>query len=98
MVVTADHGMPGEPKSPRRRITVSEVASALDKQFAGGGASVVHYFGDPANAQIHMNTARLDELGVTLDAVAAFLRDRFFAAVFTEADVRRVQARLPLGR
>jgi hypothetical protein len=98
MVITADHGMPAEPPAPRRRITVTEVVSALDKQFAKGGASVVHYFGDPANAQIHMNVARLQELGVSLDDVAAFLQRTLFAAVFTEVDVQRAQARLPLGR
>ena len=98
MLITADHGMPAEPSAPRRRITVTEVVSALDKQFARGGASVVHYFGDPANAQIHMNVARLRELGVSLDDVSAFLRRTLFAAVFTEDDVRRAQARLPLGQ
>jgi hypothetical protein len=98
VAVTADHGMPDEPVTGRRRIRVGEVVAALDAQFAKGGASIVHYFGDPANAQIHMNEARLRELGLSLDQIAAFLESRFFAAVFTEAQVRDAQARLPLGK
>jgi hypothetical protein len=98
IAITADHGMPGEPVAPRRRIGVDEVVEALDTRFAKGGASVVHYFGDPANAQIHMNVDRLTELGVTLENVADFLREELFVAVFTEEEVRAAQSRLPLGR
>jgi hypothetical protein len=98
LAITADHGMPGEPAPPRRRITVQEVVAALDTQFARGGASVVHYFGDPANMQIHMNVARLRELGVSLQDVATFLRGKFFQAVYTEDDVRAAMLRLPLGQ
>jgi hypothetical protein len=97
-MITADHGMPGEPVAPRRRITVTEVVAALDQQFAKGGASVVHYFGDPANAQIHMNVARLREAGVTLTDVATFLAKNFFDRVYTEDEVRAASAALPLGK
>ena len=98
VAVTADHGMPGEPPAPRKRIYLDAVVAALDKRFASGGASIVHYFGDPANAQIHMNMARLRELNVPLADVAAFLRSELFAAVYTEDEVRSAQARLPLGK
>jgi hypothetical protein len=98
IAITSDHGMPPEPSGPRRRIMVGEVVSALDQEFAKGGASVVEYFGDPANAQIHMSERRLRELGLSLDTVAAFLRKTFFVAVYTEDDVRRASAELPLGR
>jgi hypothetical protein len=98
LVVTADHGMPGEPAGSARRIPIGEVVTALDARFARGGESIVHYFGDPANAQIHMNEARLRQLDVTLDDVARFLREQFFEAVYTEEQVRRAQALLPLGQ
>lgn len=98
VAITADHGMPGEPSAGKRRIRVGEVVAALDAQFAQGGASIVQYFNDPANAQIYIDEARLRELGVSLASVAQFLRERFFAAVFTEQEVRRAQAQLPLGR
>ena len=99
VAITADHGMPDEPgPPPRRRIPLEDVVAALDARFASNGPSVVHYFGDPANAQIHMNEGRLRELGVTLDEVARFLEERFFAAVFTEVQVSGAQATLPLGQ
>lgn len=95
LAITADHGMPGEPKAGQRRITITEVVTALDDQFAQGGASVVHYFGDPANAQIYINEARLRELGVSLDAVARFLQERFFQAVFTKGEVQKARNLMP---
>jgi hypothetical protein len=98
VAVTADHGMPGEPPPGRRRIQIDDLAAALDKEFARGGSSIVNYFGDPANAQIYLNEPRLRELGVELDAVARFLEKHYFAAAFTETDVQRAQARLPLGQ
>jgi hypothetical protein len=98
VAVTADHGTPGEPGKGGRRIMPAEVVAALNKRFSPSPPSVVEYFNDSANAQIHMNKARLQELGITLDQVAAFLRETFFAVVFTEDDVRRAQARLPVRR
>ena len=98
VAVTADHGMPGEPGPQRRRILLSDVIGAIDTQFSRRGTSVIDFFDDPANAQIYMNEARLREVGVSLDDVARFLRERFFQAVFTEDQVRRAQGALPLGR
>ena len=98
VVITSDHGMPGEPPGSRRRITVQEVTDALNQRFSPDGPSIVQYYGDPANAQIHLDTARVRVLGFTLQDVAEFLEDRFFEAVFTEDDVRLAQWRLPLGK
>lgn len=98
VVITSDHGMPGDPPSGRRRIQIDDLAAALDNEFARGGLSIVNYFGDPANAQIYLNETRLRELGVALDTVARFLEQHYFAAAFTEADVQRAQAQLPLGQ
>jgi hypothetical protein len=98
VVISSDHGMPGEPTGEARRITIEEVVAALNERFSPIGASIVHYFGDPANAQIHLDAARVAELGVSMTDVAQFLESRFFAAVFTEDEVRAAQARLPLGQ
>lgn len=98
VAVTADHGMPGEPRGRSGRIMMADVAKALNDRFSPEGGSIVQYFGDPGNGQIHLDTARITALGHTLKDVASFLESRFFAAVFTEDEVRTAQARLPLGR
>jgi hypothetical protein len=98
VAISSDHGMPDEPGEKARRITIEEVVAALNERFSPTGASIVHYFGDPANAQIHLDHARITALGFSVQDVARFLESRFFAAVFTEDDVRAAQARLPLGR
>lgn len=98
VVIAADHGMPGEPPAGRRRITLKEVADALDQQFLPASPSIVQYFNSESNAQIHLDTARLDALGSSVRDVTAFLESRFFAAAFTEDEVRAAQGRLPLGK
>lgn len=98
VAITADHGMPGEPAGGRRRIQPREVEEALNARFARGGPPVVQFFGDPANAQIHLDSARLAQSGVSLKEVAAFLEKQFFLAAFTEDEVRAASARLPLGQ
>ena len=98
VAISSDHGMPDEPTGRRRRITIQEVVAALDERFSPKGASIIQYFGDSANAQIHLDAARISELGLSMKEVAQFLESRFFAAVFTEEEVRTAQARLPLGK
>jgi hypothetical protein len=98
IAITSDHGMPGEPPPGRRRITLAEVVEALNQRFSATPPSIVQYFGDPANAQIHLNTTRVQALGFSLNDIAAFLESRFFEAAFTEDDVRTAQVRLPLGQ
>jgi len=89
----ADHGMPGEPK-PGGRHYLDEIAKRIDERFSPGG-SVIQYFGDAANNQLHLDTAKLRSLNVPLRDVAAFLETAIpFAAAFTEDEVRAAQVRL----
>lgn len=91
---TADHGMPAEPRAGGRHYT-DDIIALLDTRFSPGAGSVVQYFGDAANNQIHIDTAKLRSLGASLKDVASFLESQgFFAAVFTEDEVRQAQARL----
>jgi DNA-binding transcriptional MerR regulator len=54
------------------------------------------YYNDAANNQLHLDTARLQQLGFSLKDVAAFLEGlEIFEAAFTEDEVRAAQARLP---
>jgi predicted AlkP superfamily pyrophosphatase or phosphodiesterase len=95
-VFTADHGMPGEPRAGGRHY-LDEIRALIDKRFSpSGGGTVVQYYNDPANNQIHLDTTQLASLGASLRDVAALLESQgFFAAVYTEEEVRAAQSRLP---
>jgi len=88
----ADHGMPGEPRPGGRRY-VDDIGKRIDARFSPGGGTVVQYFNDAANNEIHLDTARLRSLKVSLRDVAAFLEADGFAAAFTEDEVRAAQRR-----
>ncbi len=93
-VITADHGMPGDPKG--RRFYAEDIIPVIHKRFDPEGR-IVQYYGDPANNQLHLDTARIQSLGFTLKDIATFLEGLdMFAAAFTEDEVRAAQARLPL--
>ncbi len=93
LAVSADHGMPGEPP-PGGRHYLDDIARRIDARFSPAGGSVVQYFGDAANNEIHLDTAKLRSLKVSLRDVAAFLEaDVPFAAVYTEDEVRAAQQR-----
>ncbi len=93
-IFTADHGMPGEPRAGGRHY-IDDLTALLDKRFTPSGATIVQYFGDAANNEIHLDTAKLRSLGASLKDVASFLQSQgFFAAVYTEDEVREAQARL----
>jgi hypothetical protein len=92
-VITADHGTPGEP-TPGRRFHPDQIVPLIHKRFDPEGR-IVQYYGDAANNQLFLDTARIRSLGFTLKDVATFLEGLdMFAAAFTEDDVRAAQARL----
>jgi hypothetical protein len=94
-VFSADHGMPGEPR-PGGRHYLDDLTALLDTRFPSTGGSIVQYFGDAANNELHLDTAKLRSMGASLKDVASFLESQgFFAAVFTEDEVREAQTRLP---
>jgi hypothetical protein len=93
---TADHGMPAEP-GPGGRQYMDDISALIDKRFSPSSGTVVQYYADAANNEIYLDTAKLDTLGVTLKDVAAFLASQgFFAAAFTEDEVRRAQRDLTM--
>ena len=75
VAIAADHGMPGEPRPGGRRY-VDDIGKRIDARFSPGGGTVVQYFTDAANNEIHLDTARLRSLKVSLRDVAAFLEAR----------------------
>jgi Type I phosphodiesterase / nucleotide pyrophosphatase len=91
VVITADHGMPGEPAAGRRW-TTDALAAQIDAHF---GPGVVLSWDDAANSQLFVDTARLGRIGVSLDDVADFLTGlECIEEAFTEDEVRAAQARL----
>jgi hypothetical protein len=94
VVVTADHGMPGEP-APGRRHYTDDVIPLLNKQFDQEGR-IVQYYADAASGQLYLDTERLRSRGFSLKDVATMLEGLdFIVAAFTEDEVRSAQARLP---
>ena len=92
---TADHGMPGEPR-PGGRHYMDEISARIDKRFSPSGGTVVQYYNDAANNEIHLDTAKLRTQGFSLKEVASFLESEgFLAAVYTEDEVRIAESRLP---
>jgi len=93
-VITADHGQPAEPPSGGR-LYLEDITAQINKRFDAGG-SVINYYNDAANNQMHLNTDRLKQLGFSLQDVATFLESLgLFDAAYTEDEVRSAQARLP---
>ena len=93
-VITADHGMPGEPK-PGRRFYPDEIVPLIHKKFDPEGR-IVQYYGDAAGNQLHLDTARIQSLGFSLKDIATFLEGLdMFTAAFTEDEVRAAQLKLP---
>ena len=95
IVVTADHGMPPEPRDGGR-VYLEEIADAVNQRFDPEKKAIVQFYGDAANNELFIDTVRLQTLGFTLKDVAAMLESLpHFAAAFTEDEVRAAQARLP---
>jgi Type I phosphodiesterase / nucleotide pyrophosphatase len=94
LVVTADHGMPGEPPAGHRYYT-DQIVQRIHERFDPTEKKIVSYYGDAANNQIYVDAERLRSLGLSLSDLATMLAgEPYYAAVFTEDDVRMAQARL----
>ena len=57
MVITADHGQPPEPPAGGR-VYLDDLIAQLNKRFDPEG-KFINYYNDPANNQLHLDTARL---------------------------------------
>ncbi len=68
---------------------------SLNEKFDPGAKKLVTNF-EPENCQLYVDEARLAELGLTLDDLAAFLASQpFIFAVYTNDEVARAAARVP---
>jgi hypothetical protein len=94
VAITADHGMPREPAAGRRHY-IDDIERLIEERFDPVQQKLVTYYGDAANNQIYLDLRRLGTLGRSLTDVATLLaREPYFAAVFTEDEVRAAQRQL----
>jgi type I phosphodiesterase/nucleotide pyrophosphatase len=88
VALTADHGMPEEPKGKAVRVYSDDVIKLVHDHFDPQGMLVQHY--EPENSQMAIDTNRLAALNRTLADIARFLEQQpFVLAAFTEDEVRR---------
>lgn len=94
VVVTADHGMPPAPRDGRR-VYPDEIVAAIHQKFDPAAKGIVKYYEDAANNELYIDTARLAALGLALTDVRQQLESLpWYAAVFTEDEVRAAVSRL----
>ncbi len=89
VVITADHGMPSEPRAPRRRIFDGDIVKDLHRKFDPDRSALVRHF-DAANHELFVDPDRLRELGLTARQIKEYLETQpFIYAAFTEDEVRQ---------
>jgi hypothetical protein len=95
LAVTADHGMPSEPRSSNGRHFAPDIVDLLHQRFDPQAKGLIRSF-EPENCQMFVDEGRLAELGLTLRDLAAFLESQpSIFAVFTNADAFRARASRP---
>jgi hypothetical protein len=95
LAVTADHGMPSEPRASDRRHFAPDIVDLLHQRFDPQAKGLITSF-EPENCQIFVDESRLAELGLTLRDLATFLESQpSIFAVFTNGDAIRARASRP---
>jgi hypothetical protein len=94
VAITADHGMPAEPATGHRYYP-DDIVKRIHERFDPAEKKLISYYGDAANNQLFVDAERLRALNLSLADVAAMLAaEPYYAAVFTEDEVRQAQRRL----
>lgn len=88
-VLTADHGMPPEPKSPQKRHLSKDIVELIHKKFDPDRAKLISHY-ESSNSQLFVDKNRLRELGLKLSQIKDFLEAQpFIYAVYTEDEVKK---------
>ena len=88
VVITADHGMPPEPQAPRKRYFNQDIVELIQRKFDPERAALVTHF-DARNNQFFIDKSRLQELGLKLSQIKAYLEAQpFIYAAYTEDEIR----------
>jgi predicted AlkP superfamily pyrophosphatase or phosphodiesterase len=94
VAITADHGMPPEPDERRGqgRHYTHDIVKLIHEKFDPQQAKLVKHY-EPENAQIAIDRARVQELGLSLDTLARYLEAQpFIFAAYTEQEVGKAAA------
>jgi hypothetical protein len=88
VVITADHGMPPEPRAPRKRYFSKDIVELIHKKFDPDRAALVTHF-DARNSQLFVDKSRLRELGLKLSQIKEYLEAQpFIYAAYTEDEIK----------
>jgi len=88
VVITADHGMPPEPQTPRKRYFNKDIVELVHKKFDPDGAALVTHF-DARNSQLFVDKIRLRQLGLKLSQIQEYLEAQpFIYSAYTEDEIR----------
>jgi predicted AlkP superfamily pyrophosphatase or phosphodiesterase len=94
VAITADHGMPAEPAAGQRYYP-DDIVKRIHERFDPAEKKLIGYYSDAANNQLFVDAERLRALNVSLKDIATMLAaEPYYAAVFTEDEVRSAQQRL----
>jgi hypothetical protein len=89
LAVTADHGMPSQPRSSDGRHFAPDIVDLLHQRFDPQAKALITSY-EPENCQVFVDEDRLAELGLTLRDLAVFLESQpYVFAAFTSADALR---------
>ncbi len=93
VVITADHGMPSEPQTPRKRYFDKDIVQLVHKKFDPDRAALVSHF-EAWNNQLFIDKSRLRELGLKLSQIKEYLEAQpFIYAAYTEDEVKNASLR-----
>ena len=89
VIVTSDHGTPGEPEAPEQgRYYITDIIETIHNRFDPDERRTVLYYGDPADNQIFIDRSHLNDLGFNLGDIATHLEALpFIFAAYTEDEV-----------
>ena len=89
VLITADHGMPSEPQTPRKRYFQKDIVELVHRKFDPDRAALIAHF-ESWNNQLFVNKERLRELGLKLSEIKEYLEAQpFIYAAYTEDEIKK---------
>jgi len=93
VVITADHGMPSEPHTPRKRYFNNDIVELVHKKFDPDRGALVSHF-EAWNSQLFIDKNRMRQLGLKLSQIKEYLEAQpFIYAAYTEDEIKSASLR-----